>query len=73
MLVRFIAVSLMGVTLVNWALYWVVAQHNHTAMNIFSCVLKSIPAVIGLVLFDQGQSPRGVDFKQAGRMSVKPR
>ncbi len=69
MLVRFIAVSLMGVTLVNLALYWVVAQHNHTAMTIFPCVLKSIPAVIGLVLLDQGQSSRGMDFEQAGRMS----
>jgi hypothetical protein len=49
MLVRFIAVSLMGVTLVNWVLYWVVAQHNHTEVTIFSWVLKSIPAVIGLV------------------------
>jgi hypothetical protein len=50
MLVRFIGVSLMGVTLVNLALYWVVTQHNHTEMAIFPCVLKSIPAVIGLVV-----------------------
>jgi hypothetical protein len=50
MLVRFIAVSLMGITLVNLALYWVVTQHNHTEMTIFPCVLKSIPAVIGLVV-----------------------
>jgi uncharacterized membrane protein len=50
MLVRFIGVSLMGVTLVNLALYWVVTQHNHTEMTIFPCVLKSIPAVIGLVV-----------------------
>jgi hypothetical protein len=50
MLVRFIAISLLAVTLVNLALYWVVAQHNHTEVAIFPCVLKSIPAVIGLVL-----------------------
>ena len=50
MLVRFIAISLLAVTLVDLALYWVVAQHNHTEMTIFPCVLKSIPAVIGLVL-----------------------
>jgi hypothetical protein len=50
MLVRFIAVSLLAVTLVNLALYWVVAQHNHTEMTILPCMLKSIPAVVGLVL-----------------------
>ena len=50
MLVRFIGVSLLAVSLVDLALYWVVAQHNQTEMAIFPCVLKSIPAVIGLVL-----------------------
>jgi hypothetical protein len=50
MLVRFIAVSLLAVTLVNLALYWVITQHNSTEMTIFPCVLKSIPAVVGLVL-----------------------
>jgi hypothetical protein len=50
MLVRFIAVSLLAVTLVNLALYWVVAQRNHTEVTIFPCVLKSIPAVVGLIL-----------------------
>ena len=50
MLVRFIGISLLAVTLVNLALYWVVAQHNHTGMTIFPCLLKSIPAVIGVIL-----------------------
>ena len=50
MLVRFIAVSLMGVTLVNLALYWVVSSAHHAPMLIFPCVLKCIPAVIGLVV-----------------------
>jgi hypothetical protein len=50
MLVRFIAVSLLAVTLVNLALYWVITQHNRIEMTIFPCVLKSIPAVVGLVL-----------------------
>lgn len=50
MLVRFIGISLLAVTLVNLALYWVVAQHNHTEMTIFPCLLKSIPAVIGVIL-----------------------
>jgi len=50
MLVRFIGISLLAVTLVDLALYWVVAQHNHAEMTLFSCVLKSIPAVIGVSL-----------------------
>ncbi|HXI68855.1 MAG TPA: hypothetical protein VNN22_00710 [Verrucomicrobiae bacterium] len=42
--------SLLCVTLVELALYWVISQHDHTAMEVFPCVLKSIPAVLGLVI-----------------------
>ena len=59
MLVRFIALSLIGVTLVNLALYWVVSQHNHSGMTIFPCVLKSIPAVIGLVVLIRARAIAG--------------
>ena len=48
MLVRFIAVALIGWTLVDFALYWIVSQHYNTPMKIFPCVLKSIPAVLGI-------------------------
>jgi hypothetical protein len=50
MLVRFIGVSLICVTLVELTLYWVIAQHNHTPVGIFPCILKSIPAVAGVVM-----------------------
>jgi len=50
MLVRFIGISLLAVSLVDLALYWVVAEHNQTAVAIFPCILKSIPAFIGLFL-----------------------
>jgi hypothetical protein len=50
MLVRFIAVALICVTVVELALYWAIAQHNHTALEIFPCVLKSIPAVLGVII-----------------------
>ena len=50
MLVRFVAVSLLCVTLVELALDWVVAQHNHTAIAVLPCILKSIPGVLGLVI-----------------------
>jgi hypothetical protein len=50
MLVRFIAAALIGWAVVDLALYWVIAQHNRTALEILPCVLKSIPAVIGVVI-----------------------
>ena len=48
MLVRFIGVALIGVAVVDLALYWAVTHHNQTPMNFFSSALKSVPAVIGL-------------------------
>jgi hypothetical protein len=50
MLVRFIAASLIGWAVVELALYWVISQHNNTPMKAFPCVLKSIPAVLGIVV-----------------------
>jgi hypothetical protein len=48
MLVRFIAVSLISISVVEFTLYWVVSQHNQTPMQIFPCVLKSIPFLLGM-------------------------
>jgi hypothetical protein len=50
MLVRFVAATLIGWTMVDLALYWVIAQHNRTALQIFPCVLKSIPCVLGIIM-----------------------
>jgi hypothetical protein len=50
MLVRFIAAALISWTVVDLALYWVIAQHNRTPMEIFPCLLKSIPCVLGIVI-----------------------
>jgi hypothetical protein len=49
MLVRFIAVALIGWALVDFALYWLVSQHNNTPMKIFPCIEKSIPALLGFI------------------------
>jgi hypothetical protein len=49
MLVRFIAVSLVGVSLVELALYWAVSAAHHTPVQIFPCALKSIPAALGVI------------------------
>jgi hypothetical protein len=50
MLVRFVAATLVGWTVVEFALYWVVSQHYNTPMRIFPCILKSVPAVLGIVI-----------------------
>ena len=50
MLVRFIALSLIGVAIVEVALYWVLASSHHEPVEILDCVLKSIPAVVGLLI-----------------------
>ncbi len=49
MLVRFVAAALIGWALVEFALYWIVSEHNQTPMKIFPCILKSIPALLGVV------------------------
>jgi hypothetical protein len=50
MLVRFVAITLMGWTLADLALYWVICQHNHVDMKITVCVVKSLPLLAGLVV-----------------------
>jgi hypothetical protein len=50
MLVRFVAAAMMGWTVVDLALYWVLSQHDHTALGFLPCLLKSIPFVFGVVL-----------------------
>lgn len=50
MLVRFVAASLICATLVEITLYWVIAEHNHSPVEIFPCILKAIPAVAGIVM-----------------------
>jgi hypothetical protein len=59
MLVRFVAVSLMGVTAVEIALYWLVSSAHHTPLQIFPCVLKSIPFVIGVVMLVRAKAIAG--------------
>jgi hypothetical protein len=49
MLVRFIALSLIGISAIEFALYWILSSAHHTPMEIFPCILKSIPALLGVV------------------------
>ena len=50
MLVRFIALALICVSLVELALYWVVSSARHAPLENLPCILKSIPAVLGAVI-----------------------
>jgi hypothetical protein len=49
MLVRFTALSLISVSVVELTLYGIVNSAHHKPLQIFPCVLKSIPAVLGVV------------------------
>ena len=52
MLVRFVAASLLGITLVELALYWIeCSEPRHPVpLQVWPCILKSIPAVIGVAI-----------------------
>ena len=50
MFVRFLACALMGWAVVEVALYLAVCHHKKLPVEIFPCVIKSIPLVIGLVM-----------------------
>jgi hypothetical protein len=56
MLVRFVAVSLIGVTIVELVLYWVVGSAHHTPLEIFPIILKSIPFLLGVVMLIKSKS-----------------
>ena len=50
MLIRFIAAALVGWALVDVTLYLVVARHKELPVEVLPCVVKSIPAVAGILL-----------------------
>ena len=50
MLVRFIAAALIGWTVCELVLYWVVCSHKNVPVEIFPCVVKSLPFLAGVVM-----------------------
>jgi hypothetical protein len=50
MLVRFVAAALIGWSVVELVLYWVICNHNNTLVEIFPCVVKSLPFLAGVVV-----------------------
>lgn len=49
MLVRFIAVALIGWAVTELALYWVVCRHDGKPVETLPCILKALPLLAGLV------------------------
>ena len=56
MLVRLVAVAFMGWTLLDVALYWFVCSHDKKTMEMIPCVIKSLPALVGLVILIRSKS-----------------
>jgi hypothetical protein len=50
MLVRFVALSLIGWTITEIALYWVISRHNDTPIEALPCVIRGLPLLAGLVM-----------------------
>ncbi len=59
MLVRFIAAALIAWAVVDVALYLAVSQHTRKPVEISICMLKSISAVLGLVVLIKAKAIAG--------------
>ena len=56
MLVRFIALGLIGWALVDGSLYVVVHQHKNLPVETLPCVLKSLPLLAGVVILAKSKA-----------------
>jgi len=56
MLVRFIAIALMGWAVAELALYLVVRHHQDQPVEIVPCVVKSLPLLVGVVMLFKSRS-----------------
>jgi hypothetical protein len=49
MLIRVVAAALIGWAIVDITLYLVICRHNNMPVETFTCILKSISAMLGVV------------------------
>jgi hypothetical protein len=56
MLVRFTAAALIGWALAEVGLYLLVAQHNRQPVLILPCIIRSVPALVGIVMLIKAHS-----------------
>ena len=50
MLVRFVAATLIGWSLVELSLYVLIAHHNDEPVKVIPCVIRSLPLIAGLLM-----------------------
>jgi hypothetical protein len=50
MLVRIVGLGLIGWSLAELALYFVVSRHNHVDVQTAKCVVRSLPLLAGVVV-----------------------
>lgn len=56
MLVRFIGAALIGWTVVEFSLYYVICLHNQTPLKIVPCVIRSLPLLAGVAVLLKSKS-----------------
>ncbi len=56
MLVRFIAVALIGWAMVELALYWVICKHDNKPVEVLPCLIKSLPLLAGVATLIKAKS-----------------
>jgi hypothetical protein len=56
MLIRVVAVALIGWAIADIALYVVLCKHKNVPVEILPCILKSISAVLGIVILVKSKS-----------------
>ncbi len=56
MLVRFIAVALIGWACVEIGLYLLISRHNGTPVKPVTCIIDSLPMIAGLVMLVKAKS-----------------
>ena len=56
MLVRFIAAALMGWALAEVALYIAICHHKAEPVEIISCITKSLPVLVGVIVLVKARS-----------------
>ena len=56
MLVRFIAIALMGWALAEIALYLALSRHKAAPVEIGPCILKALPLLIGVIMLAKARA-----------------
>ncbi len=59
MLVRFVAVALIGWSLVESALYVVICRNKALPIEVLPCLIRALPLLLGLVFLIKGRSLAG--------------